>query len=229
MLFNPLEPLEPLESGAGRAQAPVVATILAAGLGRRLGGRPKAALRIGGVSLLERLAGALRGAGVEQISVVIGPYADVLLPLANACGAQVLAHGRDETLLRESQRLAVQAHLAQRPGCDMLLVLADLPLLNAADIRLLLDAWQQRPAAIEALRPVVEGVQGHPLLLSAQALRQVAALPADLGIRDWLNGQRGLLWPVASPQRAFITDLDTPQDLAALQSLLLPLPVDWPA
>ena len=207
----------------------MAATILAAGLGRRLGGRPKAALRIGGVSLLERLAGALRGAGVGQISVVIGPYEDTLAPLVRRCGAQVLAHGRDETLLRESQRLAVQAHLAQRPGCDMLLVLADLPLLNAADIRLLRDAWQQRPAAIEALRPVVEGVQGHPLLLSWQAVQQVAALPAALGIRDWLNSQPGFLQRVASPQRAFVTDLDTPQDLAALQSQLLPLPVDWPA
>ncbi|MCX7256316.1 MAG: NTP transferase domain-containing protein [Polaromonas sp.] len=207
----------------------MAATLLAAGLGRRLGGRPKAALRIGGVSLLERLAGALRGAGVEQISVVIGPYEDVLRPLASACGAQVLAHGRDETLLRESQRLAVQAHLAQRPGCDMLLVLADLPLLQSADIGWLRDAWQQRPAAIEALRPVVEGVQGHPLLLSWQALQQVAVLPADLGIRDWLNRQPGLLHRVVSRQPAFVTDLDTPQDLAALQSQLLPLPVDWPA
>lgn len=215
--------------GAGRAQAPVAATILAAGLGRRLGGRPKAALCIGGVSLLERLAGALRGAGVEQISVVIGPYEDVLRPLASACGAQVLAHGRDETLLRESQRLAVQAHLAQRPGCDMLLVLADLPLLQSADIGWLLGAWQQRPAAIEALRPVVEGVQGHPLLLSWQAVQQVAALPADLGIRDWLKRQPGLLSPLVSQQRAFVTDLDTPQDLVALQSLLQPEPLDWPA
>jgi CTP:molybdopterin cytidylyltransferase MocA len=207
----------------------MAATILAAGLGRRLGGRPKAALRIGGISLLERLAGALRGAGVEQISVVIGPYEDVLRPLVSACGAQVLAHGRDETLLRESQRLAVQAHLAQRPGCDMLLVLADLPLLNAADIRLLRDAWQRRPAAVEALRPVVEGVRGHPLLLSWQALQQVAALSADLGIRDWLHQQPGLVQPLVCQQRAFVTDLDTPQDLAALQGLLQPLPVDWPA
>ena len=207
----------------------MAATVLAAGLGRRLGGRPKAALRIGDVSLLERLAGALRGAGIEQISVVIGPYEEILRPLASACGAQVLAHGRNETLLHESQRLAVQAHLAQPPGCDMLLVLADLPLLNAADICLLRDAWQQRPASIQAMRPVVKGVQGHPLLLSWQALQQVAALPVNLGIRDWLNQQPGLLHGVVSPQRAFITDLDTPQDLAALQSLLHPQPVDWPA
>jgi hypothetical protein len=54
-------------------------------------------------------------------------------------------------------------------------------------------------------------------------------LSADLGIRDWLHQQPGLVQPLVCQQRAFVTDLDTPQDLAALQGLLQPLPVDWPA
>ena len=49
------------------APVPVAATILAAGLGRRLGGRPKAALQIGDRSLLERLVNALRAAGIAVV------------------------------------------------------------------------------------------------------------------------------------------------------------------
>ena len=64
---------------------PIAATVLAAGLGRRLGNRPKATLEIGGRSILARLAAALREAGIEDISVVVGPYREALVPLAAAC------------------------------------------------------------------------------------------------------------------------------------------------
>ena len=215
------------------APTPVAATILAAGLGRRLGGRPKAALQIGDHSLLERLVDALRAAGIEQIRIVLGPYPETLLPLAQRCGLQLLSHGRPETGLVESQRLALQTHLAlgqaQGRPQDLLLVLADLPWLQAEHVRALLEHWQQRAAGIEAQMPLVAGVRGHPVLLSWQAVGQIAALPPDAGIRDWLKDHPGLIGPFISQQRAYITDLDTPADLAALQQAVWPEPVRWPA
>ena len=214
---------------------PVAATILAAGLGRRLGGRPKAALQIGGLSLLERLSGALRAAGIAQIRIVLGPYPETLLPLAQRCGLQVLSHGRPETGLLDSQRLAIQAHLArgqspaQAQATDLMLVLADLPWLQADHVRALLEHWQQRAAGIEAQMPLVAGVRGHPVLLSWQAVGQIAALPPNAGIRDWLKDHPGLIAPFVSQQPAYITDLDTPADLAALAQAVWPEPVRWPA
>lgn len=159
------------------------ATILAAGLGQRMGGRPKAALQIGGTSLLERLMLALSGAGVDGIAVVLGPYPQTLLPLAQRCAARVLQAPPD-TPLTTSQRLAVQAQIEHAPGHDMLVLLADLPLLTSAHIAWLLDAWPQRPAGTHAQMPVVDKVRGHPLILSWQAVQAVAAMPAPQGIRD---------------------------------------------
>lgn len=212
---------------------PVAATILAAGLGRRLGGRPKAALQIGKRSLLERLTDSLRAAGIGQIRIVLGPYPETLLPLAQRCGLQVLAHGRPETGLIESQRLALQAHLAQSQAQgqrqDLLLVLADLPWLQADHVRALLEHWQRRAAGIEAQMPLVAGVRGHPVLLSWQAVGQIAALPPDAGIRDWLKDHPGLIGPFISQQSAYVTDLDTPADLARLEQAVRPEPVRWPA
>jgi CTP:molybdopterin cytidylyltransferase MocA len=216
-----------------QTSAPVAATILAAGLGRRLGGRPKAALQIGGLSLLERLSGALRAAGIEQIRIVLGPYPETLLPLAQRCGLQVLSHGQPETGLIDSQRLAIQVHLAQglaqgQPQ-DLLLVLADLPWLRADHVRALLGHWQQRAAGIEAQMPLVAGLRGHPVLLSWQAVGQIDALSPDAGIRDWLKDHPGLVRPFISHQPAYITDLDTPADLTALEQAMQPEPVRWPA
>ncbi|MEO0002613.1 MAG: hypothetical protein RLZZ22_305 [Pseudomonadota bacterium] len=216
-----------------QASVPIAATILAAGLGRRLGGRPKAALRIGDRSLLERLVGALRTAGIGQIRIVLGPYPETLLPLAQRCGLQLLSHGRPETGLIDSQRLAIRAHLAQGQARgqpqDLLLVLADLPWLRADHVRALLEHWQRRDASIQAQMPLVAGVRGHPVLLSWQAVGQIAALAPDAGIRDWLKDHPGLIGPFVSQQPAYVTDLDTPADLAALAQAMQPEPVRWPA
>lgn len=234
-------PMQTSAPATAQAPTPVAATILAAGLGRRLGGRPKTALQIGGRSLLERLVDALRAAGIEQIRIVLGPYTETLLPLAQRCGLQVLCHDRPETGLIDSQRLAIQAHLApgqaqglgQSPAPaqapDLMLVLADLPWLQADHVQALLEHWQRRTAGIEAQMPLVAGVRGHPVLLSWQAVGQIAALPPDAGIRDWLKDHPGLIGPFISQQRAYITDLDTPADLAALEQAMQPEPVRWPA
>ena len=61
------------------------AVLLAAGLGTRLGGQPKAALRHpAGGTLLERSVAALHAAGVADVRVVLGPYRERLLPLVQA-------------------------------------------------------------------------------------------------------------------------------------------------
>ncbi len=192
-----------------------------------MGGRPKAALQVGGVSLLERLAQALRGAGVDDIAVVLGPYPQTLEPLAQRCGARVL-HAPPGTPLAVSQRLAVQGHIEHAPGHDMLVLLADLPLLTSAHIAWLLEAWQQRPAGVQAQMPVVDTVRGHPLILSWQAVQAVAAMPAHQGIRDWLHSHPDQVRPLPTPERAYTTDLDTPEDVEALRARLHPETVEWP-
>lgn len=198
---------------------PLAAIILAAGLGQRLGGRPKATLQIGGVSLLERLVAALRGAGIQAISVVIGPYREQLLPLLAHCGARAVEHRQPDPSLVDSQRLALDAHGAGFAGHDLLLVLADLPLLSAADVSPLLAAWQQRAPSVHAQMPVVGGVRGHPLLLSRYAMEQVCATARHLGIRDWLRRHPEAVQPVHTARQAYVTDVDTPADLAALREI----------
>src|SRR5215470_800530 len=56
----------------------VGAVLLAAGAGRRLGGRPKALLELGGVPLILRQLIALSGAGVDEVVVVLGHHADAV-------------------------------------------------------------------------------------------------------------------------------------------------------
>ncbi|WP_180180259.1 MULTISPECIES: hypothetical protein, partial [Achromobacter] len=67
-----------------------------------------------------------------------------------------------------------------------------------------------------------------PLLLSAAAARAANALPAGAGLRQWLDPRSGRHAVFDSANRAYVTDLDTPADLAALRDALAPASVDWP-
>lgn len=203
------------------------AVILAAGLGRRLGGRPKAALHIGPLSLLERLAQALREAGVAQPRVVLGPYRETLLPLALRAGLDPLLHERDEPSLIDSQRLAVQAHRRLLPAQPLWLLPGDLTALQAQDLWPLRAAWDRRAPGIEALVPWVVGQRGHPVMLGPQALEAIDGQAAGLGVRHWLaaHGEQVDFMALSSPGP--VQDLDTEADLQALRAARLPLTVDW--
>lgn len=54
----------------------VGAVLLAAGAASRMGGRPKCLLQLDGVPLLLRQLNALSAAGVQDIVVVVGHYAE---------------------------------------------------------------------------------------------------------------------------------------------------------
>ena len=191
------------------------AIILAAGEGRRLGGRAKASLRIDGSSLLQRLGTALRAAGIHELGIVIGPYRDQLLPLTRACGAHVLQHPQAGATLIDSQRLALDHHLAQQGEADLLLVLADLPFLSAAHIQALLEHWREGrylylvhpqhdgerkreyvgtdPKKIKAAQDAIARARDYDAL--AERARQIEATVYDGGQRlasavDYLSGKR---------------------------------------
>lgn len=177
--------------------------------------------------MLERLVMALRDAGVSDVHVVIGPYAETLLPLVARSGARAVMHQHPNPSLIDSQRLALNAHEQSLSNHDLMLVLADLPLLNATDVVHLMSHWQQRASTVQALMPMVDGVRGHPLLLSQQAVALVTATPNHLGVRAWLDSHPSAVWQLNCAQKSFVTDVDNHEDILKLQTHLHPTLVTW--
>jgi len=196
--------------------------VLAAGLGRRMGSCAKPALALGGISVLERLTAAFRSAGCEHVSLVLGPYRDALMPLADRCRASPLLHTLAEPTLPDSQRLAIKDHVSSHAGRDLMLVVADLPLLTASHVRSLLAAWQHRPAHVDALIPTVDGAPGHPVVLSWQAVSAIHAQPPSAGVRDWMAAHAASLWRWPCADAAYVTDIDTPEDLERVRAAFAP-------
>lgn len=203
------------------------AVILAAGEGRRMGGRPKGALRLDGVPVLRRQVRALQACGVGSIVVVLGRHAAALAPLVADLRVQTVALPPTTSDLIASQRAGL-AHLPSSVDTAMLL-LADQVLLNEADLREVQTAWAGRDPAVHSLYPVVAGQRGHPVLLSRNAVAAVCAQAEGQGVRHWQQ-QAGPMavqaW--ASGNTHFVTDVDTPDDVRRLDAELGGGRLCWP-
>src|SRR5712691_10446212 len=96
------------------------ALIPAGGRSTRMG-RPKLALPLGDRSVLERVVGSVRRAGVEHVLVVIGPHVPELVPLARSAGAHVLlldAETADMRATIEHGLRWLEDHFHPRPDDD---------------------------------------------------------------------------------------------------------------
>ena len=203
------------------------AVILAAGEGRRMGGRPKGALHLDGVPILRRQVLALQACGVDRVVVVLRRHAAALAPLVADLGVQAVTLPPTTSDLITSQR----AGLAQLPSSvdAAMLLLADQVLLNEADLREVQTAWADRAPAVHSLYPVVAGQRGHPVLLSRSAVEAVCAQAEGQGVRHWQQ-QAGPMavqaWACGNPH--FVTDVDTPDDVRRLDAELGGGRLCWP-
>ena len=179
----------------------IAGLVLAGGAGRRMGGVDKAALVVGGVTLLDRVLGAARP--VCDRLLVVGP--------ARPTGVDGV------TFVQEDEAgggpvPAVAAGMAAVPEADVVLVLAvDLPLLAPGHLRRLLAALAGGGAAAAddqgVPNPLLAAYRAPALRARAQHLeagaRASALLPPDVVTVDL--GRATL-------------NVNRPEDLAAAES-----------
>jgi molybdenum cofactor cytidylyltransferase len=173
-------------------------------------------LHINGQALIQRTLAHLRGAGIQDVVVVVGEHHDALAPLLQSLGVATVFNPQAMALgIASSQRLG----LAQMQGSHpwVMMALADQPLLQASDVRALIDAFENRPPGMQALYPQVNGQPGNPVLFSRTAVTEILSTPSDMACKAWRQAQsaRVLAWP--SNHLGYVTDLDTPQDIEKLQ------------
>lgn len=188
----------------------IAAVILAAGAGRRMGGRGKLTAEIDGVSLVRRVAGAALASRAGRVTVVTG-HAAATIEAALAGLAVGIVHNPDHAAgLSTSLALGIATIDA---GCDAALVLlADMPFVTAATIDLLIEAFTQsgRQAVVA---PAHQGRRGNPVLWPRRSFAALSAVTGDKGGRDILAAEAAVIEVAAGPEVA--RDLDTPEALLA--------------
>jgi molybdenum cofactor cytidylyltransferase len=205
---------------------PMGAVVLAAGSATRMGLRPKCLLELDGVSLLRRQCLALSGAGVHQVVVVLGHYAQRIQRSAPDVAVQWVTNADPDAGQESSLRLGLQS---MAPHVDAVLVLlADQALIEAQDIADLTAAYRQRPVSTQLVRPVVDGLPGNPVIFSRSVAQQILAGPSNMGGRQWQQQHPEQVHRWHSNNSHYRTDVDSPEDLEALMKAT-GLQLRWPA
>lgn len=202
------------------------AVVLAAGAGSRMGHRPKSLLLLDGEPLIRRHVRHLQQAGAASVQVVLGHYASDIAAALAGLDIQIVHNPRPDDGLVSSQRLGLQAVPGHTEG--VLMMLADQPLLNAADITTLVASFAARPADKHMVFPMVDGMPGNPVMLSHTAREAILAQGPDFGCKEWRQAHKPHVLPFASYNNHYTTDLDHLEDLT-LFTQRTGLRLTWPS
>lgn len=185
---------------------PPAGLLLAAGEGSRLG-RPKATLELDGERLVDRGVRMLRDAGCSPVLVVAGAEP------VEVIGAVVVPN----PAWRDGMGSSLRAGLAALPpDCPAVVVaLVDQPLVTAAAVERLIAVYEE---GAEIAVATYGGAPRNPVLLRSGHFAAVAeAAVGDMGARGYLRAHPGLVTHVPCDQVAAPDDIDTPDDLAAIE------------
>jgi CTP:molybdopterin cytidylyltransferase MocA len=181
----------------------IVAVVLAAGAGRRLGGVAKALLEVDRETYLQRI---IATAGVSDVVVVVGPpFADEVAAAARALGARVVVNPAPERGMASSVALGFAA---LDHGTHAWLWPVDHPHVRRATLDQLIATIGDADVA----QPRFHDRGGHPPLVARSLWSQLAGC-GEGGARAIFATAKMVKVEVAD--RGVVADVDTPADLVA--------------
>lgn len=189
------------------------AIILAAGLSRRMGEINKLLIPIEGIPMIRRSVTAYLGVCDGEVSVVTGyQRADV----------EAALHGLDVQFVfnpnfEQGQKTSVAVGLAaSAPAQDTFIGLGDQPFLTATHLVWLLEQHRTNKSS-KITVPVRNKVRGNPLIIPFDLKARLLTDRQNPGCHTFTRENPGLVNLVATQTTAFFRDIDTPQEVAALQ------------
>ncbi len=191
----------------------VACILLAAGGSTRLGA-PKQLLEYGGRTLLRRAVATAVASRCRPVVVVLGSGVETLRAELAGLDVRIVVNADWERGMGGSVRLGVAA-LIDDPEVDgVLLALCDQPLVEAASLERLLQAWNAgRPRTIAAAS--YDETVGVPAVFGREHFAALAALPDAAGAKPILQRHVDHVTAVPMPEAA--TDIDTREQYQALR------------
>ncbi|MER6419366.1 nucleotidyltransferase family protein [Streptomyces sp. NPDC001137] len=192
----------------------VAGLVLAAGGGRRLGGRPKALLQHHGRPLVEHAVGVLRAAGCTRVHVVLGARADAVRERAELEGCVLVENPEWEQGMGTSLRAGLDS-LAGTGARAALVSLVDQPGIGPEAAGRVLAAYRDERSLVSA---AYDGVRDHPVLFGSAHWAGIAeTATGDRGARAYLKAHEPAVTLVECGDVAQPYDIDTEADLVHLE------------
>lgn len=194
----------------------VATIVLGAGLSRRMGAENKLLTPLGDAPLVVRVVRACAAVSTVPVTVVLGHEAPLVEAALRGTGCNTVLNP-DFT---DGQMTSVSAGLTHAPAAaKCLLALGDQPFLTACHLRALLQAHQQG-AKGRITVPFHAGQRGNPIVIPAALRDRIIAGQTNLGCRHLTRTVPDIVHSYPTPDPAFVTDIDTPQDLARARANL---------
>jgi len=193
----------------------IPAIVLAAGKSSRMG-RTKALLPVGSSqeTFLARIVRVLREGGIDAIVVVIGGDATAVrasLPRRDASLA-VVENPRYEEGQLSSLLVGLAAVEQRHDDVDAVMVtLVDVPLISAATVRSVLEAFRAKPDA-PLVRPRRAGRYGHPVVFNRSIFGELRRADPAKGAKPVVHAHAAQEVNVDVDDDGAFIDIDTPED-----------------
>ena len=205
----------------GPQQAPRVAiVILAAGRSTRMGGPNKLLADANGQPMVVHAVRAALGSQAVEVVVVLGHMADEVRSAIEAA-----APAKSRLRFVTNPDFADGLSTSVRTGIGALgkdidaavVQLGDMPAVNTALLDRLLAAFNPVEGRSICV-PTVRGKRGNPVLWDRRFFAEIGNLSGDTGAKHLIGEHSDLVCEVEMAGEAALTDIDTPEALAAFRA-----------
>ncbi|HWS55920.1 MAG TPA: NTP transferase domain-containing protein, partial [Pyrinomonadaceae bacterium] len=161
----------------------------------------------------EACVGALRGAGVGEVVVVVGHRAEEVR--AALAGVEGVRFALNDAAGSEMGVSVARGVGAVSGGAGALLVaLVDQPAVPSAAVEAVVGAWRRTGARLVV--PEWEGRGGHPVLIDLALREELLSVAPRRGLRALFDAHRAEVLRVPAGSPFVARDMDTWEDYAAL-------------
>ena len=207
----------------------VGAVLLAAGAGSRLGGKPKCLLELDGVPLILRQLRALEKAGVDQVVVVLGYYAELIEPVIRNSPIKIVVNPNPENGQASSVRLGLQTLPFTLDS--VIVALADQPLIETEDVSSLIVAYDRRgtKSMVVPGKKKADGEMkpGNPVMFDAALRDQWLSGDAEMTCRNWRRKYPETVFWFEPLNDHWFVDIDEEVDIVNFETKT-GRPLRWP-
>jgi molybdenum cofactor cytidylyltransferase len=198
----------------------IAGILLAAGESKRMEGAFKPLLKWGTRTVIGECIHQLSDSKLDEVFVVLGHRErDIRQSLAGA-GVQYAINEEFQKGMLSSVKIG-WAQTA--PGTEgVLIALVDQPMVTAAIINKLIDAFKEGKKRI--VIPTYQGKQGHPIVLSNEFEEELMLMDdaTPNGLKALIDAHRDEILEVPVDSPAVIEDIDRPEDYERLSKAVQP-------
>ena len=195
----------------------IAAVVLAAGQSRRMGGKNKLLIDMGGAPLVRRTVETVLKSKVKSVIVVTGYQAsDIRIALK---GLNVAWAHNDDYAHGLSTSIAIGISALADDVDGVLVCLGDMPEVGCHHINQLIEGFD--PVSGHTIGvPVHRGKRGNPVLWPRRFFDAMSQISGDVGARHLIGENVSIVYEVEFEDTAVLTDIDTPAQLSEYQSRL---------